>query len=570
MSDKPSAETEKEGRPDTKGKVGAESESGATADAKTDTKPQAEAKGKRASKPAARAPAAAKGKAVRSAAGASAAKGFQIEEDRPAGSFGRLIRQVVRQTPSWLVSMVVHVVVILALALLSLPPPVLDDVRQLVVAPGVDQQLEEIEELDQEPLEQINFEVVTDMVFESQVEPEEIDTSPFDEMESAAATYKLEDFGISTAPQSDLLNQVGSFSGSALDARGSARARMVASTGGNEKSERAVALALKWLAQHQMPDGGWSFNHTVAPSCGGQCRNPGSIPEARNGATGLALLPFLGAGQTHTTGDYKDLVKRGLYFLVNNMKVSAQGGSMYEKGGSMYSHGIASIVLCEAYAMTHDKGLYAPAQQSLNFIAYAQDPVGGGWRYSPRQPGDTSAVGWQIMAMKSGQMGYLRVPPITVQKAFRFLDSVQANNGAHYGYTDPAANREGTTAVGLLCRMYLGWKKDNPALERGAKWISDKGPSKTNMYYNYYATQVMRHWEGERWKKWNSVMRDQLVNSQAQKGHEEGSWHMPAGHVTDRGGRLYSTAMAAMILEVYYRHLPIYRKQSTEEEFPLD
>ena len=219
--------------------------------------------------------------------------------------------------------------------------------------------------------------------------------------------------------------------------------------------------------------------------------------------------------------------------------------------------------------MPHDKGLYAPAQQALNFIAYAQDPVGGGWRYTPPQAGDTSVVGWQIMAMKSGHMGYLRVPPITVQKAFRFLDSVQANNGANYGYTDPGSGGA-TTAIGLLCRMYLGWNKENPALERGVQWISEQGPSPSNMYYNYYATQVMRHWEGDAWKKWNAAMRDQLVSSQGLKGHEEGSWVMPAGHVSDRGGRLYCTSMATMILEVYYRHLPIYRKQSTEEDFPLD
>ena len=121
--------------------------------------------------------------------------------------------------------------------------------------------------------------------------------------------------------------------------------------------------------------------------------------------------------------------------------------------------------------------------------------------------------------------------------------------------------------------MYLGWNKDHPALKRGVQWMSDRGPSKTNMYYNYYAPQVMRHWEGDTWKKWNAVMRDQLVNSQAKKGHEAGSWFMRAGrqdHVTDRGGRLYCTSMATMVLEVYYRHLPLYRKQSTEEEFPLE
>ena len=166
-------------------------------------------------------------------------------------------------------------------------------------------------------------------------------------------------------------------------------------------------------------------------------------------------------------------------------------------------------------------------------------------------------------------MAYLRVPPQVVKKAFDFLDSVQGESGATYGYTGPG-NGDATTAIGLLCRMYLGWKKDNPALQRGVKILSNKGPSEGNMYYNYYATQVMRHYEGEEWKKWNSVMRDQLVNSQAQKGHEEGSWFMGKGgdHGSHSGGRLYCTALATMVLEVYYRHMPIYKTQSVDEDFP--
>ncbi len=330
-----------------------------------------------------------------------------------------------------------------------------------------------------------------------------------------------------------------------------------------------MALALEWLAKHQLRDGGWSFNHNRCPQCNGQCRDPGRLDEnARNGATAMALLPFLGAGQTHTEGKYQDVVKAGLYYLVAHMQIDpSKGGSLHDPAGRMYSHGLASIVLCEAYAMTHDKGLYEPAQLAINFICYAQDPVGGGWRYNPHDRGDTSVVGWQIMALKSGHMGYLRIPPEVVQKAYRYLDTVQANSGAAYGYTDPGTG-PATTAIGLLCRMYLGWTHDEPALQRGVATLSKMGPT-SNAYYNYYATQVMRHWEGEEWEKWNNVMRDKLVNSQATQGHEAGSWK-PAGHHSERGGRLYETSMSTMILEVYYRHLPIYRKQSTEEDFPLD
>jgi hypothetical protein len=284
----------------------------------------------------------------------------------------------------------------------------------------------------------------------------------------------------------------------------------------------------------------------------------------------MALLPFLGAGQTHMEGEYRPTVKGGLNFLVRSMKVRGGTGSLEEPGGSMYSHGLGAIVLCEAYAMTRDKGLLQPAQYSLNHISYAQDPVGGGWRYKPKQPGDTSVVGWQLMALKSGHMAYLNVDPNTVKGAIKYLDGVQANSGAHYGYTGPAVGREATTAIGLLCRMYLGWKQDHPALQEGVNFMAQKGPSKSNMYYNYYATQVMRHNEGDKWKEWNVKMRDYLIQEQAKQGHAMGSWHFGGGdHGAERGGRMYCTSMATMILEVYYRHMPIYRKQAAQDEFPL-
>ena len=355
-------------------------------------------------------------------------------------------------------------------------------------------------------------------------------------------------------------------SGNGLSGRGSGRGGLVKKYGGNSASEAAVARALIWLSKHQCPDGGWSFDLKMVPNCQGRCANSGSLAQARNGATALALLPFLGAGQTHKEGKYKSTVQRGLHFLVNRMKVSPTGGALNEGGGRMYSHGLASIALCEALAMTKDKSLQRPAQAAIKYICHAQDPVGGGWRYEPQQAGDTSASGWQITALKSGQMGHLKIPPVTMQKAFRYLDAAGYDAGSKYGYTNPNGGSQATTAIGLLCRMYLGWKKDNPALERGVKAISQQGPN-NDMYYNYYATQVCRHWEGDVWKKWNGVMRDKLVNSQVtdKNTHEYGSWKPVGGH-SGSGGRLYETSMSTMTLEVYYRHLPIFRKQAVDDD----
>ena len=436
------------------------------------------------------------------------------------------------------------------------------------------EETEEIEEFEEEEMEEIDVtdsEITSDVLEQPDVEnvQEEVINIEANDPDAAAISVELDPMGEWTAPRNDLLREIGSYTGTGLSGRGAgARSSMVREGGGNAASEKAVAAALKWFAEHQYPDGSWNYDHTRGP-CQGRCPNPGGLNSAPRGATAQALLPFLGAGQTHMEGNYKATVKNGLGFLVRSMKVSGGTGSLEEQGGSMYSHGLAAIVLCEAYAMTRDKGLLQPAQLSLNHISFAQDPVGGGWRYQPKQPGDTSVVGWQLMALKSGHMAYLQVNPNTVKGAMKFLDSVQANSGSQYGYTGPGSG-PATTAIGLLCRMYLGWKHEHPALQEGVKYLSETGPSNSNMYYNYYATQVMRHNEGDEWKKWNEKMRDYLIQSQAKEGHATGSWHFGGGdHGSERGGRVYCTSMATMILEVYYRHMPIYRKQASQDDFPL-
>ncbi len=76
---------------------------------------------------------------------------------------------------------------------------------------------------------------------------------------------------------------------------------------------------------HQLPDGGWSFDHERA--CGKKCDQPG-IETGRNGATGLALMTFLGAGQTHLEGEYKESVFRGLSYLMKSMEVKGVSSLM--------------------------------------------------------------------------------------------------------------------------------------------------------------------------------------------------------------------------------------------------
>ena len=220
-----------------------------------------------------------------------------------------------------------------------------------------------------------------------------------------------------------------------------ARKAMLASGGGTRQSERAVAAALNWFARHQLPDGSWSLKGYKARCKDASCTDPGTVGDRSGAATALALLPFLAAGQTHkSTGPYKQTIHAGIAYLVTHQK---NDGDLRMKDGAMYDQGLATIALCECYGMTGDKLVGRAAQGGLNFIRAAQDPIGGGWRYVPREPGDTSAVGWQFMAMKSGMMAYLDVDPAVFEKAKTFLRHVSTGKrsclgiGSGFGYISP-------------------------------------------------------------------------------------------------------------------------------------
>jgi len=223
--------------------------------------------------------------------------------------------------------------------------------------------------------------------------------------------------------------------------------------------------------------------------------------------------------------------------------------------------------------MTRDRDLVAPARAATAYILASQDQQGGGWRYFPGQPGDTSVTGWAFNALKSADNAYQPVPMPAIDKVRAFLDSVQIDEGAAYGYLTPDDSTTASTPVGLLCRMQLGWKRTEPALIRGVAALAAEGPKPNNIYYNFYATQVVHHFGGPSWEQWNKQMREQLIRTQATAGHEAGSWYFEETTPHDQlasavGGRLYNTALATLTLEVYYRHLPLYGNRIFDEELP--
>ena len=304
-------------------------------------------------------------------------------------------------------------------------------------------------------------------------------------------------------------------------------------------------------------------NFQDATKC--NCGNPGGNHDVAG--TTFGLLPLLGAGVTHkgSSGNKIDpkVVERGLRWLI--IRQGADGSF----SGNGYEHAMATIAMCEAYGMTADPALKGPAQRAIN-ACVAWQHTDGGFRYSPRIPGDLSVHGWFVQALKSGYLAGLNIPQATWAGVNNFLDSVSTPDGGGYGYQQPQPAPT-VTAVGLLCRQYMGWGPRSPGLTKGAEYLKKLPPSPNfrNMYYYYYATQVMYHLSQhnpEGWKQWNEKMRDMLVDSQdqgvnADRRDQKGSWSPDGDAWGGQLGRLGYTSLCLLTLEVYYRHLPLYRKE---------
>ena len=355
--------------------------------------------------------------------------------------------------------------------------------------------------------------------------------------------------------------------------QGATKAQLIRREGGTTASERAVQEGLAWLMRHQRADGGWSLDVR------GECRIAPGCPEdvhveSDTAATGLALLPFLGAGHIHTQPSrYQDQVKRGLQWLVGHQQKTGElflGGQIHSQ---FYSHALASMALCEAYGISKDENLKGPAQLAIDFIVQSQNKYDGGWRYFPGDAGDTSVFGWQMFALRSARLSGLNVPKNVIRGCVLYLDNAGSDkHRTTYGYMPGMLPKNTMTAEALLCRQYLGWTRDSTAMVNGVAgvWTDLQFSNERNIYYWYYATQLLHNMQNKAWKQWNPRVRDALISMQVlSKGCDNGSWS-PLVPVPDtwgtRGGRLYQTSLSILTLEVYYRFLPLYRNTDEPKE----
>lgn len=481
---------------------------------------------------------------------AAAAQADAEEGVEPAALPSAWVRESVRAAPSWLASLVVHLTLLLLLAV-------------LVSVRHADEEV---------PLEAVFSDQLGEQLLDDaspfQAEPstasETVVTTPapllVDDPFSAPAPLD-----VAIAPEGVSSNVAAPIVGSLFSGREEGmKESLLQAYGGSALTEGAVARGLAWLAKQQRRDGAWSLKGPYGE--GGSVEN---VPAA----TAMALLAFLGNGNTHARGKYKDNVARGVEAL---LRLQDRQGCFYPadeaSNGRFYTQGQCTIALCELYAMTNDTSLEEPARRAVKYLLDSQDRSKGGWRYLPNEDSDTSVTGWALMGLQSARQGGIDVPKETLKRISGYLDSVASEGGSTYSYQQGFPATPSMTAEGLLCRQFLGWDHYDPRLEQGVRVLLQKEnlpaweERKRDAYYWYYATQVMHHMGGDFWKTWNDAMKTALVDHQVTSGKEAGSWH-PRLPVEDRwgfhGGRLYVTCLSIYMLEVYYRHMPLYADAAT-------
>ncbi|WP_231742822.1 prenyltransferase/squalene oxidase repeat-containing protein [Stieleria varia] len=470
------------------------------------------------------------------------AAGLPVDDpDALADDSENPVETVTRSAPPWLVSMVVHLLALLILALVTTPAGqgitriMLEFGTSETPAPALDLEVFSVdtEITTNQMTEQTEDSLVDAPVPEIFENVETLEMSPIDKVEIGETSLKV------SKPM---------FNGRT----GAMKNALLAVYGGTKETQDAVQLGLQWLKRQQRSNGSWSMRGPYSD---------GGFTENQTAATAMALLAFLGDGNTHKSGPYAGVVDKGVKFLLSQQDRNGFMAANARDHERMYAQAQATIVLCELYAMTNDSWLRPRAQLAVEFAQDAQAQEGG-WRYRPREDSDTSVTGWFVMALQSAIAGGLEVHESKLDRVNLYLDSASSFEGAGYSYQPRGAPSPAMTAEGILCRQYLKWTRDSPPQKRGIDALLLDAPftiKDHDVYYWYYATQVMHHYGGQPWQEWNGAMRVQLPAAQVKSGGEAGSWAPQQDQWGRNSGRLYTTCLSIFCLEVYYRHMPLYK-----------
>jgi hypothetical protein len=496
-------------------------------------------------------------------------------------SFAAAMREWLKTAPWFAASVAVHTVLVLVLANIEWRTIWTSDTPFFVASHDYDE-LEPLPDVDEPEEEKKELEEVDEKLEDplvNEVEPETMIETPDTPSPIPEDVFE----GLSKGS----IIGIGGGGGPRFGWKYAPRA---AARGGGEAEQKAVKWGLEWLARHQDPEGFWDCDGFDMQCTNSRCSGKG---QALNdvGNTGLALLAFLGAGNTVHVGPHRKTVKRGVKFLCDVQ--DPEDGCLVPKEGThwMYNHAIAALALTEAYGLSKWPVLKKPARNAIIFIHESRNP-GKAWRYNngevdPVEQNDVSVTGWMIMCLASAKdfelfqdSGWTSALRSDMEDALLYIDEMTDSATGRTGYKEkgsfssresgdeaiwPFERSEAMTAVAMLCRVFAGNVLGNmesqlPAIEAGAgllrrnlpEWDAEEGC--IDYYYWYYGSYAMYQLSGKDWEVWKTHMVKAVVENQVKEGCGRGSWPPQSDPWGDNGGRVYSTALLTLCLEAFYRY----------------
>ena len=491
-------------------------------------------------------------------------------------SFDEALYGTLKAAPWWLASAGAHGVLFLALTLLvgeGAAPPAKADGFQIsnseapmdLEEPEIPPEVDPIPPLDQP-------EKVFDMLVEENLPDNPVEDPPEDPSTKLGDPRFQSDVDMEGLGENTGIGVGGDRGGMFGNRPGGGRTRNLRMFG--DAGDDVMHSGLRWLRAHQSRDGSWDGDGFESMCKGNRCGGPGG-PLYDPGLTGLSLLAFLGAGETHKSTKHGTVVRAGLKYLMSVQDAEGCFGPRTSNHFT-YNHAIAALAMAEAYGLTQSPLFKARAQNGIDFISQCQNPYLA-WRYGVKpQDNDTSVTGWMVMALKSAKGAGLDVDPGSFEGAKAWLDKVTEPEYGRAGYTArgngparpqelmdrfPADRSESLTAVAVLVRVFCGAETTDEYVRKGADLCLKNLPSwdeaggTIDLYYWYYGSLAMFQVGGKHWEAWKKAMVPAIVDTQRRDPTDcrLGSWD-PVDPWGPEGGRVYRPALNTMALPGYSRY----------------
>ncbi len=227
----------------------------------------------------------------------------------------------------------------------------------------------------------------------------------------------------------------------------------------------------------------------------------------------------------------------------------------------MHGHGFALLFLASVYGTITKEGLRKQVQvavrKAVTLTSQGQSAAGG-WTYIPGGGDEGSVTVTQVQALRAAHNAGFLVPRAVIEESIKYLEKCRTpEGGIQYSLGSGGGPRLPISAAAVATLYNAGQFESEIATDclkyvwdqfRAAEgW--DKGAGHA-FYSHLYAAQAFYMAGDQYWDKYFPATRDQLIGMQA----PDGSWH------GDGIGEVYGTAIAAIILQLPFKFLPVFQR----------